>query len=146
MSSRAAEVNLGYLQRVSKHAIVRWGEWMRWYPVLADSPASGQVRGNQQREKHDHDSWVNWVDSDPASVGLRVSVEEPAIWIASDPLPSLWWTWEWQYDVILQANPFSNQLTQHHSWWKMWFGLDIHQAFVLGWAGTNQDPRSLNLS
>ena len=69
----------------------------------------------RQRERHDAIAGWTATDSAPTSVGLRVSVEEPAIRTASDPLPSLWRTWEWQDHVILQANPFSNQLTQHHN-------------------------------
>ena len=45
-------------------------------------------------------------------------------WANSAWLP-LRLTWEWQDYAILQANPFSNQLTQHHIWGKMWFGLDF---------------------
>ena len=56
----------------------------------------------------------------------------------SDPLPR-WLAWEWQDNAILQANPFSYQLTRLPRM-ELWFGIGLKPGFVLGWAGTNQFP------
>ena len=36
--------------------------------------------------------------------------------------------------AIHQANPFSDQLSQHHIWWKIWFGLELHWATALAYS------------
>ena len=77
MSSRAAEVNLGYLRRVSKHANVRWvSEWddtLCWqtHQHLGRSEEIGRGRNMITT------AWWTGptLDSDPASAGLRVSVQ-----------------------------------------------------------------------
>ena len=53
--------------------------------------------------------------------------------MASDPLPR-WLAWGWQDSAILQANPFSYQLTRLPRM-ELWFGIGLKPGFALGWAG-----------
>ena len=112
------------LKELVKTRVVTW-MWsecrmIHWYWLTTSNNASPE----RWRERH----WPLCVwattDSAPTSVGLRVLAPRTSR-ERTVPDPPLRLTWEWQDYALLQANPFSNQLTQHHIWWKMWFGLDF---------------------
>jgi hypothetical protein len=54
-----------------------------------------------------------------------------------NPLPLV--VLEWHNSATLQANPFSNQLTRHHTDENV-VRIGLTPDFVLSWAGTNQTP------
>ena len=111
---------------------VRWKKWMnkkemKWYTIaswLAGNSASPERWGERETLSNiwmsNHRQCFHLCAAEGVgSNSPRTSRE----WTAPDP--PLWLTWEWQDYATLQDNPFSNQLTQHHIWWEMRFGLDF---------------------
>ena len=95
-------------------------------------------KGRQRERYHRQPGWLA-TDSAPHHCGSEGNKSKNQVWrLASDPLP-LWLTWEWQDNAILQANPFSYQLTRLPRM-ELWCGIGLKPGFVLGWAGTNQFP------
>ena len=95
-------------------------------------------KGRQRERYHRQPGWLA-TDSAPHHCGSEGNKSKNQVWrIASDPLPR-WLTWEWQDNAILQANPFSYQLTRLPRM-ELWCGIGLKPGFVLGWAGTNQFP------
>ena len=95
-------------------------------------------RGRQRERYHRQTGWQA-TDSAPHLCGSEGNKSKNQVWrVVSDPLPR-WLAWEWQDNVIFQANPFSYQLTRLPRM-ELWFGIGLKSGFVLGWAGTNQFP------
>ena len=91
-------------------------EWVRWYTANGRLTSSNPSL-KKRKERHCPLSGWATTDSAPTSVGLKVLAPRTSR-KRTVPDPSLL-TWEWQDYAILQANPVSNQLSQHHIWWKM---------------------------
>ena len=112
--------------------LLRWlSEWDDTL-LLAGSPAAMQVRRKGKRETLS-DIWVSHHRQCSHFCGAEGVGSKNQSW-ARSAWPPLWLTWEWQDYAVLQANPFSNQLSQHHIWWKMWFGLDFHWVSALAYS------------
>ena len=111
-----------------------WGDWVS--EMIYCYWLAHQQQCKSEEEKEGETLSVIWVSHHrqcshfcgAESVGSK---NQP--W-ASRAWPPLWLTWEWQDYAILQANPFSNQLSQHHIWWKMWFGLDLRWVIALAYS------------
>ena len=81
------------------------------YQLTHQQQCMSKVR---QRERHHPPPRWQATDSAPHLCGSEGNKSENQdLWVVPDPLPR-WLAWEWQDNAILQANPFSNQLTRHH--------------------------------
>ena len=132
------------LKELVKTQVVTWmwnvstervrGEWGNRNDtfLLVDSPARVQVQWGEERETLSV-IWVSHHRQCSHICGAEGVGSKNQPW-AGSAWPLLWLTWEWQDYAILQANPFSNQLSQHHIWWKMWFGLDFRWVSALAYS------------
>ena len=111
---------------------------MKWYTVASWLTGNSACPKGEAEGETPTAAWVTGHRQCPPPLWVwRQQVQEPGLRVASDPLPR-WLAWEWQDNAILQANPFSNQLTWHHD--GTLGGIGLKPGFVLGWAGTNQVP------
>ena len=102
-----------------------WGDWVS--EMIHCYWLAHQQQCKSEEEKEGETLFVIWVSHHRQCshfCGAEGVGSKNQPW-ASSAWPPLWLAWECQDYDNLQANPFSNQLSQHHIWWKMWFGLDF---------------------
>ena len=131
MEARYYWLTVTGLLLAARTQLLRWlSEWDNTL-LLAGSPAAMQVRKKERETLSD--IWVSHHRQCSHLCGAEGVGSKNQPW-ANSAWPPQWLTWELQDYAILQANPFSNQLSQHPIWWKMWFGLDFRWVSALAYS------------
>ena len=110
-----------------------WGDWVSEMIHCYWLAHQQQCKSEEKERETLSDIWVSHHRQCSHLCGAEGVGSKNQPW-ASSAWPLLWLTWEWQDYAILQANSFSNQLSQHHIWWKMWFGLDFRWVSALAYS------------
>jgi hypothetical protein len=65
---------------------------------------------------------------EPVDVSIRPNIQMVSLRVAGLIVGLAKLSTEHTHYVIVLTTPFSKQLSQHHIWWEMWFGVGIHWA------------------
>ena len=98
-----------------------WGDWVSEMIHCYWLAHQQQYKSKEKERETLSDIWVSHHRQCSHLYGAEGVGSKNQPW-ANSTWPPQWLTWEWQDYAILQANPFSNHLSQHHIWWKIWFG------------------------